>query len=169
MSKTDWGHVFTYFHLIGFALILTLPISAIMLQTEMGKRDFGVVSRLGVFLGRMDRVAQVGALILLLSGTGQMWAKNITFSSLGGADRWLGVKLVLFAILVVNGIFTAGPGIRRRVQLLVAIAGGGGTPTEEQEGELVKTANYMRITGIPQIVLLVLIIILAAFGYLPGR
>src|SRR5690348_9460657 len=118
MSKEVWGHVFAYFHIIGFVMIMALPVTAILLQGEMGKRDFKVVAPLGVFLGRMDRVAQYGALILLLSGIGQMWAHNITIDSLKGADLWLGFKIVLFAILVINGIITAGPAIRRRVALL---------------------------------------------------
>lgn len=167
MGKSDWSHIFTFFHVIGFGMIMTLPVSAIMLQGEMGRRDFGIVSKLGVFLGRMDRVAQVGALVLLLSGIGQMWAHDITFASLQGQYQWLGAKIILFAVLVVNGVITAGPGIRRRVRLLLRIADQS-APTAEQEVELERSANFMKFSGIPQIILLIAILVLVAFGYRPG-
>lgn len=171
MSKADWGHLFAVFHIAGMAMILALPITAIMLQGEMGKRTFPVVAPLGEFLGNMDRVAQYGSLLVLLTGIGQMWASNITISSLQHQYLWLGVKMVLFVLLVVNGAATAGPGIRKRVRLLQRLAGeypGDAQPTAVQEEELARSATLMKITGIPQMVILLAILALVSFAYRPG-
>ena len=87
--------------------------------------------------------------------------------SLKGQNAWLGAKLFLFAVLVINGIITAGPAIRRRVALLKRIAEQG-EPTPEQDVQLTKSASFMKYSGIPQIVLLIAILVLASFGYRPG-
>jgi hypothetical protein len=148
-------------------MILSLPVSAIMLQGEMGDRNFPLVARLGAFLGGMDRVAQYGSLVLVLSGIGQMWAKNITIGSLGGQYFWLFWKILLFALLVINGAATAGPAIRKRVRLLRQLAEQG-EPTPEQELELTKSATFMKLTGIPQMAILLAILLLVSFSYRPG-
>lgn len=167
MTKADWANIFLYLHFLGFGMIMSLPVTALVLQRDMNKRNFPVVAQIGVFLGRMDRIALYGAVVLLVTGIGQMWALNISVGSLfGGQYTWLLAKVILFAILLVNGAALAGPGIRRRVQLLTQIGGQKPPdPNADQENQLVSTANFMRNSGIPQIVLLIAILFLVSFGY----
>jgi hypothetical protein len=163
MSKENWYHIILFFHMAGLACILLLPLAAFMMRTQTRSRDWIVSARMSQFMKRVDLIAIIGAALLLFSGFGQMWAHNIGFNSLSHADtKWLGVKLVLFVIVVVLLLGILTPIIFRRSSLLNQLAQSS-QPTTEQDTVLANTFNWLYIGVAAMGILVVVIIYLATF------
>lgn len=163
MSKLDWHHVIHVFHFLGIALLLSQPVTALLAWATARTNSLGVSTKFAELLGRMDRVAQIGVLILILSGIGQIWAHDIGPGDIFSNQVWLGVKLVLVALLVLNGLFLAGPAIRARIRLLHQIEAEGGTTTPDQEAALQQSYVRTQVTGSVMIVLILGILVMVIF------
>lgn len=166
MTKLDWHHIIHLFHFLGIAFLLALPVTSLLLwmMAPPGK-DIRVTTRLAELLTRLDRVAQVGALILLISGIGQIWAHGIASGDIFTHQIWLAVKLVLFVLLVLNGILFAGPALRNRVKLLRSIVSDGGQITSDQEAAMLRSYRWTQLTG--SVMILFILAILFTVFYQP--
>jgi hypothetical protein len=164
MTAVDWGKLLALVHFIGVACILALPIItvAILIVRPVSRGDLHVTARLALYVGRIHHVAIAGAGIALLTGLGLLVAYGIGPGELVSTQRSLLVKIVLFALLVGNGILLAGPAIYRRIEALQE-ATAQPVPTAEQSATLDRTATLLRATGMPQAVLLLGILILEVF------
>lgn len=167
MDKATWDHIFLFAHMLGIGLILSLPISAHMIKGAMANPDFPLRAKAAIaaFLINMDNLARSGAAVLLITGIGLMWTRSITIGDLFTSRYWaLTVVFVLFALVVVMGYFFAAPAIRQGMQVLREATTAGGPPSQEQMDKIARARRYISITGIPQISLLTLTVIFAAFA-----
>jgi uncharacterized membrane protein SirB2 len=156
---------FLLFHFIGLALLASLSLNVLALRGDLQDDNMPALAGVARYLGRMDRVVLAGAGILLLSGIGLMWSDTITLGdAFSSRQPWLGIKLVLFAVLVVDGAALAGPSIRDRARLLHSFEGQRRDQLgAEQQSQLHSSYTRMQISSIPMIVLILAIIIAATF------
>ena len=169
MATDSWDHIFLFFHMVGIGLILSLPISAHMIKGAMANPKFPIraKARIAVFLTNMDEIAKIGALVLIATGIGLMWTRGIPVSRLWGGDWKLGVVLLLFALIVINGNLFAGRAIRQGRQVLEQAAATGERPTPEMLEKVQKARQFISITGAPQIGILAVTVLVAAFAASP--
>jgi hypothetical protein len=169
MGKDSWDHIFLFFHMVGIGLILSLPISAHMIKGSMANPKFPLraKARIAVFLSHMDEIAKYGAIVLIATGIGLMWSRDIPVNRLWGTDWKLGVVLLLFAIIVVNGNVFAGRAIKQGRAVLEKAAATGERPSPEMLAQVQKARQFISITGAPQIGILALTVLVAAFAANP--
>jgi hypothetical protein len=164
MSGADVAKILTMVHFIGVACILALPIItvAVLIVKPIAGGELRATAGFAHYVGRIHHVAIAGAGIVLVSGVLQLFAYGIGWGDLVTTQRSLLIKIVLFGLLVGNGILLAGPAIWRRIDLLQE-AGAKDVVTSEQTAALERSATLLRATGMPQAVLLIGIMILQVF------
>lgn len=161
-GKLEWHHVIHVFHFIGIAFVLSQPVTTLLIWATGPGRDVRVSAKFAELLSRIDRVALIGVGILIVSGIGQIWAHGIGPGDIFTQQVWLAVKLILVALLVLNGVILAGPAIRSRVRLLHEVADSGGT-TPAQEAALRQSYLRTQWTGSIMILLLLGILFMVIF------
>jgi hypothetical protein len=164
LSKLDWHHVIHFFHFLGIAFLLALPVSSIVLWLfHKPGSDLRLTAKFAELLVRLDTIAKIGAGILLVSGIGQIWAHGIGAGDIFGSQLWLGIKLCLFALLVLNGILFAGPALRSRVRLIHEVRDQVAAPSGDQLATLERSYRWTQITGSVMIALIVAILVIVLF------
>jgi hypothetical protein len=160
MSSLAWSHVFLFFHLMAALSILALPLAVAAVLRELTSRRFLVAVQPIQWVGRIHSVAMGGVALAVVTGLLQMWAFGIGWDALVNSQRWLLIKVILVAVLALNGALVAGP-VLRRLGALVRDVGAQGSPTPTQEMALARGTTLFLVSSIPQVVLLLSILTLA--------
>jgi hypothetical protein len=116
------------FHLLGMGLIFASLFGGLVIHFRfLGSRDWKSRSVILPVARVIGLFSPAGTVILLLSGIG-----NIVALSLSPMPFWLHLKLSLFAVLVVLGVWGAVLA-RKRAGLVIALAGGNPAPGAEEK------------------------------------
>lgn len=157
------GSYIFLFHLVGFALVSALLIGGWMLNRRfVAEKDPAMKLYVGGIMRSLSILSPIGAALLLLTGIGNIY--NYYYGT--GIDwytqGWLVIKVILFSILVVNGM-VFGPSLsKKRVMAVQRVAqeGASETPT----GALDQLNSQIRWFYLVQAVLLLGVLFFSAFG-----
>lgn len=113
--------LFLFLHLIGIGMVLTTIFAAPLFERSIRKASEKTVALSYQRLFRqIGLLSPFGSLIILFSGIGNMYFDGYTVFSHG----WLTAKIILFAVLVVNGGMINPPLMRKRMRLLEQLVEG---------------------------------------------
>lgn len=150
-------------HLVGFSFVSALVIAGWVLNGRMiAEQDPTLKLYLGRTMKSMGLLSPIAAVILLITGIGNIYnlygGTGIEWYTQG----WLVVKIILFGILVVNGMFF-GPALsRKRMKIVQSILEEGGT--EERSSMLGQLNSQIKWFYVVQAVLLLGVLFFSAFG-----
>ncbi|HET7153323.1 MAG TPA: hypothetical protein VFJ29_06125 [Candidatus Kapabacteria bacterium] len=152
-----------FIHVIGFGIVFGMMLVGPIIEKQFQTAtDWSARAKLGMVSKRLAMFSPVAIIILLLSGIGNMMTFGFTMSdAFSGAAWWLGVKIVLFVCLALNGIFNARKlGEARGVIIMGAMQGKGGAEAEAALQATYKRMNmFFRIQGF----MLTVVVIMAIF------
>jgi uncharacterized membrane protein SirB2 len=115
----NWLAVSLLFHLIGVGMIFTLLFAGPIIEGNFRwENDLRMKQHSARLLRSVGLLSPFGALVLILSGIGNMIALGITFGDLFWRAGWLGIKLLIFIVLLVMGMAWSPKTARQRAILL---------------------------------------------------
>jgi uncharacterized membrane protein SirB2 len=115
----DWFHISLFFHLLGVGMIFTLLFAGPIIEANFRwENDIRMKQHSAKMLRSVGLLSPFGALVLILSGIGNMIFLNINIGDLFGAYAWLGIKLFFFIILLGIGMVVSPKTARQRAMLL---------------------------------------------------
>lgn len=115
----DWFHISLFFHLLGVGMIFTLLFAGPIIEANFRwENDIRMKQHAAKMLRSVGLLSPFGALVLILSGIGNMIFLKINVGDLFGADAWLGIKLFFFIILLGIGMVVSPKTARQRAMLL---------------------------------------------------
>ena len=115
----NWLAVSLFFHLIGVGMIFTLLFAGPITEANFRwENDLRMKEHAAKLLRSIGLLSPFGALVLILSGIANMVVRNITFANLFGSAAWLGMKLVIFIVLLAMGMVMSPKTARARAMLL---------------------------------------------------
>lgn len=115
----DWLHVSLLFHLIGVGMIFTLLFAGPIIEANFRwENDIRMKQHAAKILRSVGLLSPFGALVLILSGIGNMISLHITFGDLFGSAAWLGLKLLFFIVLLGIGMVLSPKTARQRAMIL---------------------------------------------------
>lgn len=115
----NWFHISLFFHLLGVGMIFTLLFAGPIIEANFRwENDVRMKQHAAKMLRSVGLLSPFGALVLILSGIGNMIFLNITFGDLFGSAAWLGLKLILFIVLLGIGMVFSPKSARQRAMLL---------------------------------------------------
>ncbi|MEE9225721.1 MAG: DUF2269 family protein [Bacteroidota bacterium] len=152
------SRLFLLLHYIGMGILLTSIIAAPIFERNIRKASEKIVALTYQRLFRqIGLLSPFGSLIVLLSGIGNMYFDGYTVFSHG----WLTAKIILFAVLVVNGGMVNPPLMRKRTALIEQMVEGN---TRENAEEILAKYNRQQSTFLlVQTVVIIVILYLAVF------
>jgi hypothetical protein len=149
-------------HLIAFGTLSASVVALYVLDRKM--RSEGDVGK-KLYLGGLMRIFALfgpfNTVVLLLTGIGNMVNRYGT----GGPwtiETWLIVKIIIFFILVFNGMVVASRLSQKRMMLLKAVAENSAPADSEQQ--LAAVNSRFSVLFIVQFILLLTVVILSVFG-----
>lgn len=157
------------FHLLGFGLLMGLYLRGAMFERAVrAESDW---RRKALVLNLMNSGAWLGpvsALVLLLTGFGNIYNRYWGATEPIHVEGWIIGKLVLFVIFILNGATAGRIFSRQRAELVHGSMQVGGSVEEERK--LRRYNRWMSAFYIVQGLLLLMILMMAAFGSLkhPG-
>ncbi len=115
----NWFHVSLFFHLIGVGMIFTLLLAGPIIEANFRwENDIRMKQHAAKMLRSVGLLSPFGALVLILSGIGNMVFLHITVGNLFGSAAWLGLKLLVFIVLLAIGMVISPKTARQRAMLL---------------------------------------------------
>ena len=112
-------HLYLLFHILGVCMLLTTIIVSPIFERNIRKAsDKNVALTYQRLFRQIGLLSPFGSLIILGSGIANMYYLGFGVFSQG----WLTAKIILFAVLVVNGGMINPPLMRKRMNLLEQMA-----------------------------------------------
>lgn len=150
-------------HLIGFSVVSALIIAGWVLNSRLiAEQDPALKLYLGRIMRGLGLLSPIGAAILLITGIGNIYNLYGDTGVEWYTQGWLVVKIILFGILVVNGILF-GPALsKKRMKIVQATLEEG--ETEETSATLRQLNSQIRWFYVVQAVLLLGVLFFSAFG-----
>lgn len=150
-------------HLLGFGLVSTLVIAGWILNLRfVSEKDPALKMYVGGIMRALSFLSPVAALVLLLTGIGNIYNLYYGTPIQWYEQGWLVIKIILFGVMVVNGL-VFGPIIsRKRIKALKLVVEAPGA--DEEAGKLNDLNKQMTWFYVVQSVLLLAIVFFSAFG-----
>jgi hypothetical protein len=152
-----------FLHLIAFGLLSATLLSGFILERKLRKESD---HRLKLAIAGISRtiglLSPVAALLLLLSGIGNIHTRYLGTEIRWYSEGWLVAKIILYVVMVLNGM-VYGPRLTRgRLKLLNAIAERSEAP---DAGAALRSFNrQITLFYFVQTVLLLLVVYISLFG-----
>jgi len=100
-------------------MIFTLLFAGPVIESNFRwESDLKMKQHSAKLLRNVGLLSPFAALVLAITGIGNMIALNITFGDLFGRSAWLGIKLLIFIALLVMGMVMSPRTARQRLALL---------------------------------------------------
>jgi hypothetical protein len=150
-------------HLIGFGILCTTLLAGFMLdrkfraQTDHGLKLFtsGIARTIGL-------LSPVAAILMLATGIGNIHNRYLGSPLTWFDEGWLVAKIILFVVLVLNGMIYGPRLTRNRTKLVKGLAE---QSAPANAGELIHSYNtQITLFYLVQTVLLLLILVLSVLG-----
>ena len=115
----SWLTISLLFHLIGVGMIFTLLFAGPIIESNFRwESDVRMKLHAAKLLRNIGLLSPFGALVLVISGVGNMVALGVSFGDLFGRAAWLGLKILVFIILLAMGMALSPKAARQRLMLL---------------------------------------------------
>ncbi|MFZ1081835.1 MAG: hypothetical protein WAO19_07910 [Candidatus Kryptoniota bacterium] len=155
----NWFTVSLFFHLIGVGMIFTLLFAGPIVETNFRwENDISMKRHAAKLLRNIGLLSPFGALVLMLSGIGNMIGLNISFVNLFGSSAWLGIKIIFFIVLLAMGMVLSPKTARQRASLLEQMSQQ--NPPEDINDKLSALNKRQTIFFVANWVLVLLILVL---------
>lgn len=168
-KDTMSGSFIFFFHLLGFGLLAATVFAGWFLNSRFaGSEDSNDKIVIGKLMRSLGFMLPVAALVLLVTGIGNIFNLYFGTPRLWYQQTWLVIKIILFGVMLVNGTLF-GPSLgKKRMQLIHTIAEE--SATEQDQQKLRYLNRQMTWFFVVQVVLLAGIVFFSAFGPLkhPG-
>lgn len=150
--------LFLLLHLIGIGMVLTLIFAAPIFEKTI-RRATEKKEKLNyqLLFRKIGLLTPFGSLLIVLSGIGNMYFGGYSVFSHG----WLTAKIILFAVLVVNGGILNPPLMRKRAKLFEEMLGG--KASENSDQLLARYNRQQSLFLLVQTVVVVIVLWLAVF------
>jgi len=152
-----------FLHLIAFGLLTTTLVSGFVLDRRFRKEtDHKLKVTIASISRTIGLLSPVAAVLLLVTGIGNIHNRTIGTELEWYAEGWLVAKIVLYVLMVLNGS-VYGPGlIRGRLKLLNAVAEQSAPPNAE--AALRSYNRQISLFYFVQTLLLLLVVYISVFG-----
>jgi hypothetical protein len=153
-------------HLIGFGVLCASLLGGFILdRTLRGQTDYSLKRYTARIARTIGLLSPVAAILLLASGIGNIHNRYLASTLTWFGEGWLVAKIILFAVLVLNGVIYGPQLTRNRANLLKALAEQSAPPDAER---LMRSYNtQITLFYLVQTLFLLLILFLSVFG--PGK
>jgi len=150
-------------HLIGFSFVSALIIAGWILNARLiAEQDPALKLYLGRIMKGLGLLSPIAAAILLITGIGNIYNLYGDTGIEWYTQGWLVVKIILFGILMVNGMLF-GPALsKKRMKIVQSTLEEG--ETEERSNTLAQLNAQIRWFYVVQAVLLLGVLFFSAFG-----
>lgn len=153
-------------HLVGFGVLCASLIGGFILdRTLRSQTDFNLKRYAARIARTIGLLSPVAAILLLASGIGNIHNRYLASTLTWFGEGWLVAKLILFAVLVLNGVIYGPQLTRNRLNLIKALAEESAPPNAE--GLMRSYNNQLTLFYIVQTLFLLLILFLSVIG--PGK
>ncbi len=148
-------HILLLIHLLGFAALFTATVGGWILHSNYrNANDLQSKILLLKALKPFGVLSPIALLVMIGSGIG-----NMIYFGIGPlSEHWISAKLVLVAVLLVNGVIFGQRSVRRG-KLLMELANG--DTSEATRTSVASLDNQIRVFYFVQFVLLLLVLALA--------
>ena len=163
------GSIVFLLHLIGFSLVSALVVTGWILNHRFIKEpDLSLKLYVGGIARTLAYLSPIAALLLLFTGIGNIY--NLYYGTSGSwyEEGWLVIKVILFGVMLVNGMLFGPLMSTKRIKLVREMMEKG--ITDQATKQLSDLNSQLRWFSLVQTVLLLGIIFFSAFGTLkhPG-
>ncbi|HZV13089.1 MAG TPA: hypothetical protein VFA55_07725 [Candidatus Kapabacteria bacterium] len=152
-----------FIHIIGFGIVFGMMLVGPIIEKQFqSATDWSSRAKLGTVSKRLAMFSPIAIIILLLSGISNMMTFGFTMAdAFSGTAWWLGVKIVLFVCLALNGLLNARKlGEARGAIIMGAMQGKAGA---DAEAALQATYGRMNMFFRVQGFMLTVVVIMAIF------
>jgi hypothetical protein len=160
------GSYIHIFHLIAFGLVSATLIPGIVLNRKLvAEKDLGIKMQIGGVMRIFGAFALYNVILLLITGIGNIYNRYSGTNIAWYSESWLVIKIILFAILAINGLFVAPKLMMGRMMIIKSIADK--TASADAEQKLSSCDKKVSLFFLVQAVLLLAVLYLSVFG--PGK
>jgi len=160
------GSYIHIFHLIAFGLVSATLIPGIVLNRKLvAEKDFGRKMQLGGVMRIFGAFALYNVILLLITGVGNIYNRYSGTSVEWYDESWLVIKILLFVVLAINGLFVAPNLMKNRMMIIKSLADK--TASADAEQKLAGCDRKVSFFFLIQAVLLLAVLYLSVFG--PGK
>ncbi len=150
-------------HLVGFAFVSALVIAGWILNSRfISEKDLSLKLYIGGLARIFSIISPFAALLLLVSGIGNIYNLYFGTTVIWYEQSWLVMKVVLFGVMLVNGMIFGPLMSKKRMKMVKEIIENG--DTDESSKRLDALNSQMRWFSVVQSVLLLGILFFSAFG-----
>jgi hypothetical protein len=150
-------------HVLGFGLISAVLIGGWMIERKFrAEKDWALKAYIGGIARSLALLSPVAALILLITGIGNIHTYYMGSPVAWHEDGWLVAKVILFAVMFVNGT-VFGPLLTKKRMGLVKALANHDAPAEAEQGVAALT-RQIAVFYLVQFILWVWIVYLSTFG-----
>lgn len=157
------GSINFLFHLIGFGLIFTALFGGWIVERRIrAEKNWDQRLYIGKISHRFSLLSLIASIIMLLSGTMNIFNLYNSNISLLYTEGWLMAKIILFAFLFINGVIFGPILIRRRTKLIQGIVQK--TAPEDPDSTFKILSKSITTYYLVQFLLLIIILYLSVAG-----
>ncbi|MGA3242998.1 MAG: hypothetical protein ABSE41_00135 [Bacteroidota bacterium] len=151
------------FHLIGFGILCTTLLAGFMLDRKFrAQTDYSLKLFTAGIARTIGLLSPVAAILLLATGIGNINNRYLGSPLAWYNEGWLVAKIMIFVVLVLNGMIYGPRLTRNRTKLVKALSDQSAPANAE---ELMRSYNtQITLFYLVQTVLLLLILFLSVFG-----
>ena len=151
------------FHLVGFGILVASLLGGFIVERKLrGQSDLNLKIYTASILRAIGLLSPGAALLLLLTGIGNIQNRFVGTDLSWYNEGWLVAKIVLYALLVLNGIIYGPRLTRNRLKLIKAQAEHEAPPTADAT---IRSLNLqITLFYLVQTLFLLLILYLSVFG-----
>ncbi len=158
----NWFNISLFFHLVGVGMIFTLLFAGPIVEANFRwENDIRMKQHAAKMLRSIGLLSPFGALVLILSGIGNMISLHMTVGDLFGSAWWLGLKLLVFIVLLGIGMAVSPKTARQRAMLLDQM--NQINPPEDANDKMESINSKQTIFFVANWVLVVIIVLLTIF------
>ena len=151
------------FHLIGFGILATTLLAGFILERNFEREnDERLKSAIGGISRTIGLLSPIAAIILLLSGIGNIYYRHLGNTLPWYSEGWLVAKIILFVVLILNGVLYGPQLVRKRRKLLTAQTEQSAPPNADKL--LRSFSRQIKLFYFVQTLILLLILCLSVFG-----
>jgi hypothetical protein len=150
-------------HLLSFGVLVTSLLAGFILDRRLrSEKNIDLKIYVGAIARIIGLLSPLAALLLLLSGMGNIYSRYAGSTMSWFQEGWLVAKIMFFALMLLNGVVYGPKLSRSRMNLLKSIRDQAAPP--EAEKLLASVNRQLTLFYLVQTVLLLVILYLSVFG-----
>lgn len=151
------------FHLAGFGVLCTSLLAGFIVDRKFrSQTDYNLKLYTSQIARTLGLLSPVAAILLLATGIGNIHNRSLGSALAWYAEGWLVAKIILFVVLVLNGMIYGPRLTRNRTKLVKALSEQSAPANADESMRSYNT--QITLFYLVQTVLLLLILVLSVFG-----